>query len=60
MKITWDKKAKAVYIYLAEGNLKVDRSAPFSEGIYGDYSKWGTLVGIEILYVEKAPVIEED
>lgn len=58
MKITWDKKAKAVYIHLTEEGLKVDETLPGAEGVYIDFSG-DTPIGIEILYVEEAPVIEE-
>lgn len=58
MRITWDKKAKVVYIYLTEEELKVDETLPGAEGVYIDFS--GDIpIGIEILFVEEAPVIEE-
>ena len=59
MRITYDKKAKAVYIYLTEENLKVAHTAPIEDNIFIDYSHWGTPIGIEILYEETVPVVEE-
>ena len=59
MKITWDKKAKAVYIYLTkEVCSKKLTTKRVSENIYVDYCE-GQPVGIEILNVEEVPIIEQ-
>lgn len=56
MKITWDKKAKAVYITLKE-TKKAEETKKVSDTLYIDY-KDGYPVGIEILGVEEKPIIE--
>ena len=60
MKITWDKKAKAIYIYLvpSDDESKVDYTTRVEENIWVDYQN-GKPVGIEILDVEDVPVVEE-
>ena len=56
MRITWDRKAKAVYVYLT-GDTETDHTTQIGERVYLDYLK-GKPVGIEILNVEDTPVIE--
>lgn len=58
MKITWDEKAKAVYIHLEDtGGEKVEGTEQVSGTINIDYIR-GCPVGIEILCATK-PVLEE-
>jgi uncharacterized protein YuzE len=57
MKITWDEKAKAVYIYLTKDEkIKVARSQRVSDQIFLDFVA-DAPVGIEILNADK-PIIE--
>ena len=58
MKITWDKKAKAVYIYLDETKgSTVEKTIPLEGNISVDYAYDGPQ-GIEILNVNEIPVVE--
>jgi len=47
MKITYDKKADAMYIYVRE--TKVTKTVPVNENIIVDLDRMGNLIGIEIL-----------
>ena len=60
LKITWDKEAQAVYIYLLSEDEKVVETyeAEGHDWCSLDYNKDGKLVGIEILHVEEAPILE--
>lgn len=61
MRITWDKKAKAVYIYLREAP-RADWTKQLSEDLWLDFSAEigpDLPIGIEILNVEELPVVEE-
>jgi len=52
MRITYDKEADAVYIYLLSGNKNKPEIVSETKGewpIHIDFSKEGKLVGIEIL-----------
>ena len=55
MKITYDKEADAVYIYLKypikKGESK--KQLPVNEGIILDFDKKDRLLGIEILFASK-------
>jgi uncharacterized protein YuzE len=57
MRITWDKKAKAVYIYLTK-NEKVEETEKVSDTLYIDYRNEYP-VGLEILDVEEIPIVEK-
>lgn len=57
MKITWDEKVRAVYIFLKESE-EVARTVKISDALYIDY-KEGDPVGIEILNVGELPFIEQ-
>jgi len=59
MKITYDRKAKAVYIYLKKEAEKVNNTTKITSNLYIDYSVEDEPVGIEILDVEDIPVVEE-
>lgn len=59
MKITWDSKAKAVYIYLDESEAKVSNSTKVSDFVTIDFAFVDRLIGIEVLNVEKKPVVQE-
>lgn len=59
MKITWDSKAKAVYIYLDDGEAKVSSSTRVSDFVNIDFAYVDKPIGIEILNVDKKPVIQE-
>ena len=59
MKITWDKNARAVYIYLDEANpAAVERTVRLSRNIFADYD-CGGLQGIEVLNINELPLIED-
>jgi len=47
MKITYDKKADAVYIYVSEA--KVAKTIPVNENVIVDLDRAGKLVGVEVL-----------
>jgi len=63
MKITWDAKAKAVYIQLVEEERRHWKTVPLLSGgqtgeINVDYDTSGEVTGIEILNVQAEPTIE--
>ena len=47
MKITYDKKSDAVYIYVSEA--KVAKTIPVNENVIVDLDRAGKLVGVEVL-----------
>ena len=47
MKITYDKKADAVYIYVSQA--KVAKTIPVNENVIVDLDRLGKLVGVEVL-----------
>ena len=51
MKITYDKKADAKYIYLKKG--KINFTKKVKDWLLFDYSKNGEMLGIEILNASK-------
>jgi uncharacterized protein YuzE len=57
MKMTFDKKADAMYIYLKEE--KVFRTEDITSDTIVDYDKDGDVVGIEILSASKKIPMEE-
>lgn len=57
MKITFDKEADAMYIYLK--NKKVFRSEDITNDTIVDFDKEGNVVGIELLFVSKRMPIEK-
>ncbi|HEY4483341.1 MAG TPA: DUF2283 domain-containing protein [Candidatus Paceibacterota bacterium] len=48
MKITYDKKVNAMYIYIQSGK-KVAKTVPVNENIIVDLDRTGKLIGIEVL-----------
>lgn len=57
MKITYDKDADAMYIYLDEKS-QVDRTEEVSKDVVLDYDKTGNIIGVEFLFVrEKRPEV---
>jgi uncharacterized protein YuzE len=50
MKITYDKSADAMYIYL-NPKRKIAKTMPLSESLLLDVDKKGNAVGLEILFV---------
>lgn len=59
MKITWDSKAKAVYIYLASESESSVKTQEVQGGINIDYNAEGKVIGIEVLYLEEKPYLED-
>jgi uncharacterized protein YuzE len=57
MKMTFDRKADAMYIYIRES--KVFKSQDITDDTIIDYDKDGNVVGIEILSASKRIPIEE-
>ena len=59
MKITWDSKAKAVYIYLTtdEGKKSEKTLQLLGHDVYLDYDKGHSVIGIELLNVESEPTL---
>jgi uncharacterized protein YuzE len=57
MRITYDIKAKAMYIYISDG--KVERSAWINEAKTAaiDYDAEGNVQGIELLHIEEPQLI---
>ena len=49
MKITYDKVADALYVYLKGG--KVSKSKEINSNMIADFDKKGNVVGIEVLFV---------
>lgn len=58
MKITWDSKAKAVYIYLYDSKAKVNSTTKVSDFVYIDFALIDKPIGIEVLNVKSKPVVE--
>jgi len=60
MKLTYDPKVKAVYIYLTDITPYfgvVDHTQELTDNVLVDWMKDGTLWGIEVLGVESKPII---
>ena len=60
MKITYDAEAKAVYIYLTDIEPYrgvSDNSQELTDDVLADWTKDGTLWGIEVLNVESKPLV---
>jgi uncharacterized protein YuzE len=57
MKIEYDPKAKAMYIYIRD--VKVERSqwANDAKTVAMDFDADGNVIGIELLYIEEPQVI---
>ena len=59
MKVTWDAKAKAVYIHLPHKGWGInDHTAEINDQLYLDYNNDGEVIGIEILNTTQ-PIVEE-
>jgi len=59
MKITFDKKADAMYIYLQ--NKKVFKTKQVTDDTIVDMDKNGNVIGIELLFISKrVPVVNLD
>ncbi|MDP2651550.1 MAG: DUF2283 domain-containing protein [bacterium] len=56
MKITYDKEANAAYTTLRKG--KVAKTVKISEDVLADFDRKGNVLGIEMLSVSSAPVVE--
>jgi uncharacterized protein YuzE len=56
MKITLDKKADAMYIYLQE--KKVSKTKQITDDTIVDMDKNGNVIGIELLFVSKRIPLE--
>lgn len=52
MKITYDKKVDAMYIYLSPGKKKITNTRELTPGAMADYAG-NNIVGIEILNASK-------
>ena len=62
MRIRYDAKAKAVYIYLTDIPSSfgiVDHTQELTDNVLVDWMKDGTLYGIDVLCVEEKPLIKE-
>ena len=57
MKITFDKEADAMYIYLQ--SKKVFRTKQITDDTIVDLDKKGNVIGIELLFVSKRIPIEK-
>jgi uncharacterized protein YuzE len=55
MRITYDPKVKAMYIYINDG--KVERTEMINETTVIDYDKQGQIRGIELLHIEEPQII---
>ena len=61
MKLTYDPKTKAVYIYLTDVVPYfgvIDHTQELTDEVNVDWMKDGTLYGIEVICVESEPVVE--
>jgi uncharacterized protein YuzE len=47
MKITYDKDVRALYIQIAEGDVK--KSVELRQGVIADFGTQGQLLGVEII-----------
>lgn len=47
VKITYDKDVRALYIQVADGDVK--KTVEMREGVIADFGKGGQLIGIEII-----------
>lgn len=56
MKITFDKKADAMYIYLQ--NKKVFKTKQVTDDTIVDMDKKGNVIGIELLFISKRIPVE--
>jgi len=52
MRITYDAKADAVYLYIAE-TVHMPETRQVDHDIYLDFDEWGRLVGVEVLEASK-------
>jgi uncharacterized protein YuzE len=58
MRVTYDPRADAMYLYLAErtpGTFEVARTEEVSTGVMLDFDAENRVIGIEILSVSKLP-----
>lgn len=58
MKITWDEKAEAVYVYLDVEHGKHGTTQELNTEVYLDYDVKGVLYGIEVLCTKKPNIVE--
>ena len=49
---TYDKEARALYLYIGERSLKVAKTKPLDGLVYADFDFRGETIGIEVLEVE--------
>ena len=49
MKITYDKEARAAYVYLTSPLKRVSKTVPFTQNIIVDFNKYWVPMGIEVL-----------
>ena len=57
MKIEYDDKADAMYIYFQSGKYEISKE--IADGIIVDYTKDGKVIGIEILEVSRRMPMKE-
>ena len=63
MKIKYDAKAKAMYIYLTDIEPAVgivDHTQELTDNVLVDWMKDGTMWGIDISGLSEKPIIEEE
>ena len=63
MRIDYDAKAQAAYIYLTDIPSSfgiVDHTQELTDDVLVDWTKDGTLYGIDVSDVESEPLIEEE
>lgn len=51
MKVTYDKQADAMYLYLSHG--KVKKTVPVNDRVVVDVGDSGNVVGVELLFVSQ-------
>lgn len=51
MKVTYDKQADAMYLYLSRG--KVKKTIPVNSRVIVDMGEKGKIIGIELLFVSE-------
>jgi uncharacterized protein YuzE len=62
MRIEFDRSVDAAYIYVQDGDTRVDETQEVRDGVVADFDAEGKLVGIEVLNASKnlpAGVVEQ-
>ncbi|TSC76345.1 MAG: hypothetical protein G01um101433_764 [Parcubacteria group bacterium Gr01-1014_33] len=52
MRVTYDKQADAMYLYIGRGKIK--KTIPVNQRVLIDVDKSGKLIGIELLFISQA------